>query len=85
MTVERIRTALKQARVPKAAKMNIAQILSNSGHHVDSAGSTGKRLLWSLTSSGEKYVRGLLPLPEAEPELEHDIASLTKLADGNQR
>lgn len=81
VTVERIRTALKQARVPKAKTMNIAAILAGSGHLVDSPGSDGSRLLWSLTPPGEGEVRKLLPLPAAEPELEHDVASLTTLAE----
>jgi hypothetical protein len=54
--------------------------LNKSGHYVDSPGSDGVRRLWKLTSSGEAEVRALLGLPDAEPEIEHDVSTLTKVA-----
>lgn len=45
-----------------------------------SPGAEGGRRLWNITDTGEKEVRGLLDLPEAEPEIEVDVATLTKLA-----
>ncbi len=80
LTVEQLRTQLKSARVPKAAKINVADILSKSGHYVDSPGSEGARRLWRLTTSGEEFVRTLLKLPTAEPEVEHNVATLEQLA-----
>ena len=88
-TVEQIRTGLKQARAKDAKKMNIASVLAGSGELVDTKGSEGNRLLWALTDSGENYIRGLLRLPAAEPEIEHDVGSLTavssKLSDETVR
>jgi DNA-binding MarR family transcriptional regulator len=80
MTVETIRAALGRARVPKAKTMNVADVLAKSGEYVDSPSSDGSRRLWQLTPTGEKYVRELLDLPAAEPEIEHDVGALTALA-----
>jgi hypothetical protein len=38
LTVDEIRNALKNARVPKWAKVNVAYVLSKSGHLVDTSG-----------------------------------------------
>ena len=80
LTVDQIRSALKNARVSRWSKINVADVLAKSGHYVDSPGSQGPRRLWKLTSSGEQYVRTLLGLPSAEPEVEHDVASLVTLS-----
>lgn len=80
LTVEQLRTQLQNARVPKAAKINVADVLSKGGHYVDSPGSQGPRRLWRLTTSGEEHVRTLLKLPSAEPEVEHNVATLEQLA-----
>jgi hypothetical protein len=80
LTVEGLRAALARARVPKAAKMNVADHLAKSGEYVDSPGTEGGRRLWHLTPSGERYVRELLDLRAAEPEIEHDVTSLSALA-----
>lgn len=80
LTVEEVHTALRNARIPRAAKINIADVLAKSGHYVDSSGVKGQRRLWKLTESGQQRVRTLLGLPEAEPELEHDAATLEALA-----
>lgn len=81
MTVEAIRTALVRARVPKAAKVNVADVLAKSGEFVDSPGAdeNGRRL-WELTDTGDRHVRDLLGLPATEAEIEHDVSALTKLA-----
>jgi hypothetical protein len=79
MRAEEIKTALKGARVPQAGAMNVPDVLNKSGHFVDSPRSDGVRRLWKLTSSGEQEVRRILGLPDAEPEIEHDVAVLTKL------
>lgn len=80
MTVEAIRAGLARARVPKAAKINVADLLAKSGEQVDSPGSENGRRLWELTDTGERHVRDLLGLPSADPEIEHDVGSLSTLA-----
>jgi hypothetical protein len=79
-TVEALRAALARARTPKAAKINVADHLAKSGEYVDSPGTDGGRRVWQLTPSGERYVRELLGLPEDEPEIDHDVSSLSVLA-----
>lgn len=80
LTVEQIRTGLKSARAKGWKSLNIADVLSKTGHFVHSPGSQGNRLLWELTDSGRKEVRDMLGLPEAEPEIEHDVGLLENLA-----
>jgi hypothetical protein len=80
LTVEGIRAELIRARVPKASKINVADVLSKSGALVDSPGISGARRLWQLTTSGETHVRSTLSLPAAQPEIEHDVATLGMLA-----
>jgi hypothetical protein len=81
MTVDQIRSALRsRARIPNAARMNIADVLAKSGAFIDTAGSENGKTLWRLTPTGEQEVRKLLGLPEAEPEIEHDVSSLEKIA-----
>lgn len=81
MTVEAIRAALIRARVAKASKINVADVLSKAGEFVDTPGAddSGRRL-WQLTDTGDQFVRELLGLPVAEPEIEHDVGALTELA-----
>lgn len=80
VTVDDIRALLKRARISAVSKINIPDVLNKSGNLVDSPGVEKYRRLWRLTSSGEAYVRELLGLPEAEPEIEHDIATLSKIS-----
>jgi hypothetical protein len=47
---------------------------------VDTVGTEGNKKLWQLTSTGEKAVRDLMGLPEAEAEIDVDVATLTALA-----
>ncbi len=75
-TVEQLRSCLKNARIKGHSKLNIADVLTKSGHYVDSPGAEGKRRLWKLTDSGAAHVRQLLGLSEAEPELEQDVSAL---------
>lgn len=81
LTVESIKAELKGARVPKHAKINVADVLNKSGHFVDSRGTDGVRRLWALTDSGQYYVRKLLDLPDADPEIEHDVSTLTSITN----
>ncbi|MFZ5615936.1 MAG: hypothetical protein ACOZAA_01250 [Pseudomonadota bacterium] len=79
MTVDAIRQKLKTARVNGSIKLNIADVLSKSGALVDTDGLDGKKRLWKLTNSGQGYVRDVVGLPVAEPEIEHDVTTLTNL------
>jgi len=80
LTVEEIRDEIVHARVPKATKINVAVVLNKSGALVDSPGVTGKRRLWQLTTSGERYIREKFNLPAAGTEIEHDVTTLEGLA-----
>lgn len=79
VTVEELRALLKRARVPRAAKLNLADVLAKSAPHVDTAGKRSRSFLWTLTTAGREHVRSTLGLPEAEPEIEHDVSSLESL------
>ena len=72
LTVEQIREELIRARVPKASKINVADVLNKTRAFVDSAGVIGNRRLWQLTLPGEKHVRSALNPPPSKPEIEHD-------------
>ena len=80
LTVEELRSALRTARVPKWARINVADVLNKSGHFVDSPATKGNRRLWRLTPSGEQHVRETLGLPTSESEIEHDASTLEALA-----
>jgi hypothetical protein len=86
LTSEEIRNELVRARVPKASKINVADVLNKSGALVDSPGASGDRRLWQLTTSGETHIRARLNLPATTPEIEHDVATLqalvAKVSDG---
>jgi len=80
LTVEGIRAELLRARVPKASKFNVADVLNKSGALVDTLGASASGRLWQLTTSGETHIRTVLKLPAAQPEIEHDVATLEALA-----
>ena len=79
LTVEDIRKELKSSRVQGHNRINVADVLNKAGHHVDSPGLEGSKRLWKITNSGSQYIRELLGLPASDPEIEHDVSSLTKL------
>jgi hypothetical protein len=90
MTVAEVRAALGQARVQGAKQMNVAQVFSGAGHHVDASETDEKgRKLWQLTGAGSSAVRSLLGLPDDQPEIAMDVSSLrstaAKLSDGVAR
>jgi len=82
LTAQQIKQALIHTRIPRAKNINVADVLAKSGALVDSPGSIGQALLWRLTDAGKNHVRGLMGLPEFEPEIEHDVSSLNKLIAG---
>jgi hypothetical protein len=79
LTVEALRALLKRARVPRIDKLNLANTLAKSAPYVDTPGKEGNRFLWSLTSTGQDYVRQLLDLPAKDIEIETDVSSLERL------
>jgi hypothetical protein len=81
-TVEGLRALLKQAHIPKAAKLNIADVLAKSSPYVDISGKQGTRFVWQITETGQKHVRSVLGLPEHDVEVEHDVFTLETLAAG---
>jgi len=78
LSVEELRDLLLRGRFPRA-KANLADALAKSAPFVAAVGKKGKAFLWSLTPTGEREVRKILGLPEADVEIEHDVSSLEKL------
>ena len=60
VTVDGLRALLKRARVPRAATINVAQVLSAAAPYVHSPGKQGSKFLWEITASGQERVRELL-------------------------
>jgi hypothetical protein len=79
LTAEAIKKRLVAARVKGASKVIVPDVLTKSGALADTNGLEGKSRLWKLTESGRKHVRDLLGLPASQPELEHDVGTLTAL------
>jgi hypothetical protein len=83
VTTADIKDAFARAKNAKGKKMQHAAVLNQAVPYVHSPGGDGHgRLLWALTDMGEKHVRELLKLPSAEPELEHEVGTLTNVAAG---
>jgi hypothetical protein len=81
VTTVDIKDAFTRAKNPKGKQMQHAAVLNKAVPYVYSpGGDDGGRLLWALTDTGEKYVRQLLELPAAEPEIEHDVSTLGGVA-----
>lgn len=81
VTTADLATAFKRAKHTKGKRIaNLAAVMNQAVPFVESPGSDGRHLLWALTGTGEKYVRKMLELPDAEPEVEVDVGTLQKLA-----
>ncbi|SIS07749.1 hypothetical protein [Microbacterium sp. RURRCA19A] len=81
MTAAEVRAALVQARITNAKNINAPDVLGRAGANVDVAGNApGGAKLWALTETGRKAVRLAHGLPEDEPELEHGVGELEKVA-----
>lgn len=78
-TTDRLKELLRGARVPRAAKIQYASVLSNAGPRVDSPGLSGGVRLWKLTKTGTDYIREQLGLADTDPEVENDIKTLLEL------
>jgi hypothetical protein len=79
VTVDELRSLLKRAHIPRAAKRNLADVLAKAAPFVETAGRHEGSFLWRLTTTGQDHVRSMLGFPEAEPEIEHDVSSLNGL------
>lgn len=79
LTIDGLRALLKRAKIPRAAKLNLAATLAQSAPYVDTVGKDGSRFLWALTDSGQSYVRELMDLPISDIEIENDVSSLESL------
>lgn len=79
VTVDGLRALLKRARVPRAASINVAQVLSAAAPYVHSPGKQGSKFLWEITASGQERIRELLNLPASDPEVENDVSTLETL------
>jgi len=80
LTAEQIKSGLQRARAPNWRGVNVSDVLAKSGELVDTTGREGAALLWKLTPSGQEHVREKLGLPATDPEVEHDVGSLTAIA-----
>jgi len=81
VTTADIKDAFTAAKHAKGKRIQHAAVLNQAVPYVESPGGKADgRLLWKLTDTGEKHIRKLLGLPDAEPEVEHDVAALSKLA-----
>ncbi len=81
MTTSEVKALLVSARVPGAKKANIADVLNKAGALVDAIESNGPGgRHWALTPTGETAARALAGLPETQPEVEHGVEELRKVA-----
>lgn len=82
MTTSDLQSAFTKAKHVRGKKMQVAAVLNQAVPYVHSPASKvkGQRLQWALTDTGFEHVRKLLDLPAAEPELEHEVGALQKLA-----
>lgn len=79
VTVEDLRTELRNGRVKNAAKSNLADVLAKSAPLVHCVGNAGNRMLWALTQSGEKSVRQLLDIPAESFGIQNQVSTLEAL------
>jgi hypothetical protein len=80
LTVDELRSSLEKGRIPKAKKVNIADVLSKGSPYVHTAGDKGKAFLWAITETGENHVRKILKIPESSIDKINDTTILQTLA-----
>lgn len=78
-TVDEIRQVLREARVPNARKLNVADILRRAGRHAHITHNFAGRYNWQLTTEGLDYVENTLGLSTKPTELVHDAGTLEGL------
>ncbi|SRR5260370_12932564 len=77
MTAPELRDRLIDARIPKARRINVGDVLAKAGPLVDSVRADGiKARSWHLTGLGKQHIETLLGLSPLEPEVLHDVAAL---------
>jgi len=82
MTGTEIKTALTQAKVPNAKKMNVNDVINKSAPFVHSPrGKENGAFVFELTDTGEKHVRELLELPVPDLGVQQDVSTLRALSD----
>lgn len=81
MDVASLRAALKLARVPRAASLNLGQSLSRLEHLVDGQSEGGRKLLWAITDAGKQRVEFELAeiLPTATAPIQRHADGLDAL------
>lgn len=80
LTTDQIRAGLKSAKAKNWAKVNVADVIAKSGAYTHEGAVIGAKHTWGLTDSGRARVRTKLGLPDAEPEIEHEVGTLEDLA-----
>jgi hypothetical protein len=79
MTAAEVKSALVQAKIPNAKKMNVNAVLGNANPYVHiPSGKASGAFVWELTDSGEKYVRTVVEIPAPTPALQ-DVSTLQSL------
>ncbi len=90
VSVGNLRSFLVGARVPGAAKINLADVLGKSGALAHASGKNAAgHMMWSLTDTGDKHIRKLLDIPDQDVQLVNQAAELdllaTTISDDNVR
>lgn len=82
VTTADINAAFTKAKHTKGRRIQYAAVLNRAVPfvHAPVGKVEGERLAWALTDTGNRHVRGLLDLPSAEAEVEHDVGTLERLA-----
>lgn len=81
-TVQDIRQALKIARMPGWAKVNLPDVLRKSAHLVHFSELRTKHRLWSLTQSGRNRLASAIDASGTPKEFEQDSATLHNIVAG---
>jgi hypothetical protein len=81
VTTAEIKGGFTRARHRSGKAIQFAAVLNQAAAYVQPTGKDGRQVLWSLTETGDNRVRELLGLPEAEPEVEHEVGSLQSLGN----
>jgi hypothetical protein len=80
VTASGIRSALVNAKVPKASSVNLSDVLAKLGPLGECIGRDGREYNWKLTDSGLRNVRSLLGIENED--VEADVSKLSTLING---
>ena len=78
-TSSAIRDCLIYAHYPRAAHINVSDVLAKSSPWVECLGSASRSQLWRLSPSGDKHLLALLGVENED--VEHDVAKLSALVE----